>query len=294
LKAIEFVIEKKSVKHIYFEGNINSYTYADEGTSLYDVLNLYNRKPALIRDKLVAQMKSMEELEEYVEKTADVQLKMMIEIVEEYGNEIPDILKRIKEKHVGNDEKHKAEMIFSTVHRCKGMEYDSIQIVNDFITQEKIERQIKNTSEGDDLNISKLNEEINLLYVAVTRTKNTIHIPESLMPSNASVSPQIHVLRVQTPEEEKEQKAKQLAATKSNNRNQKAFRDFPKEKAYSVEEVRETHKEGYQPWTKELDQELARMYLDSISLGDMAKHFGRTRGAIGSRIKKLELEYIQR
>lgn len=293
LKAIEFVIEKKSVKHIYFEGNINSYTYADEGTSLYDVLNLYNRKPALIRDKLVAQMKSMEELEEYVEKTGDVQLKMMIEIVEEYGNEIPDILNRIKEKHVGNDEKHKAEMIFSTVHRCKGMEYDSIQIVNDFISQEKIERIIKSTHEDDDLNISKLNEEINLLYVAVTRTKNTIHIPETLMPKEASVSPQIHVLRVQTPEEEKEEKAKQKAA-RSGNRNQKQYGNFPKEKSYSVEDIRDTHKEGYQPWTQKLDQELARMYLDGISLGDMAKHFGRTRGAIGSRIKKLELEYIQR
>jgi F-box protein 18 (helicase) len=294
LKAIEFVIEKKNVKHIYFEGNINSYTYADEGTSLYDVLNLYNKKPALIRDKLIAQMKSMEELEEYVEKTEDVQLKMMIEIVEEYGNEIPTILKTIKEKHVGNDEKEKAEMIFSTVHRCKGMEYDSIQIVNDFITQEKIERQTKGTRGDDEINISKLNEEINLLYVAITRTKNVIHIPETLMPSAATSSPQINVLRVQTPEEEKEQKAKHLAASKSNNRNQKAFKDFPKEKSYSVEEVRDKNKDAYQPWTHGLDQELARMYLDGISLGDMAKHFGRTRGAIGARIKKLELEYINR
>jgi F-box protein 18 (helicase) len=294
LKAIEFVIEKKNVKHIYFEGNINSYTYADEGTSLYDVLNLYNKKPALIRDKLIAQMKSMEELEEYVEKTEDVQLKMMIEIVEEYGNEIPNILKTIKEKHVGNEEKDKAEMIFSTVHRCKGMEYDSIQIVNDFITQEKIERQTKGTRGDDEINISKLNEEINLLYVAITRTKNVIHIPETLMPSAATTSPQINVLRVQTPQEEKEQKAKHLAASKPNNRNQKAFRDFPKEKSYSVEEVRDKNKDAYQPWTHALDQELARMYLDGISLGDMAKHFGRTRGAIGARIKKLELEYINR
>ena len=37
VKAIEYVTEKKKVNHIYFEGNINSYTYADEGASLYDV-----------------------------------------------------------------------------------------------------------------------------------------------------------------------------------------------------------------------------------------------------------------
>ncbi|MEY2916766.1 MAG: hypothetical protein RIS73_480, partial [Bacteroidota bacterium] len=34
LKAIEYVTEKKNIKQIYFEGNFNSYTYADEGASL--------------------------------------------------------------------------------------------------------------------------------------------------------------------------------------------------------------------------------------------------------------------
>lgn len=291
LKAIEFVIENKSVKHIYFEGNIHSYTYADEGTSLYDVLNLYNKKPALIRDKLIAQMKSMEELEEYIEKTEDVQLKMMIEIVEEYGNDIPGILNLIKEKHVGNDEKHKAEMIFSTVHRCKGMEYDSIQIVNDFITQDKIEKQTKGTRTDDEINVAKLNEEINLLYVAVTRTKNLIHIPETLLPKNSTPSAQIQVLRVYA--EEEERKAAQSAA-KSKSKNQKETIGYPKEKSYTKEEAQDKNKDAYKPWTHALDQELAKMYLEGISLGDMAKHFDRTRGAIGSRIKKLELEYIYR
>jgi F-box protein 18 (helicase) len=291
LKAIEYVTEKKNVKHIYFEGNIHSYTYADEGTSLYDVLNLQNRKPALIRDKLIAQMKDMDELEEYIEKTEDVQLGMMIDIIKEYGNEIPDILKKIKEKHVGNEEKEKAEMIFSTVHRCKGMEYDSIQIVNDFITQDKIEKQTKGTRTDDEINAAKLNEEINLLYVAVTRTKNNIHIPETLLPKTTIRSAQIHVLRVLPAEEE--QKATQ-AATKSKNKNQKEFIGAPKEKSYSVEEARDKNKDAYKPWTHALDQELTTMYMEGISLGDMAKHFDRTRGSIGARIKKLELEYIYR
>ncbi len=288
LKAIEYVVEKKQVKHIYFEGNIHSYTYADEGTSLYDVLNLYNKKPALIRDPLIAQMKSIDELEEYIEKTEDVQLGMMIEIVKEYGSDIPNILNTIKEKHVGNNEKEKAEMIFSTVHRCKGMEYDSIQIVNDFITQEKVEKQTKGTRTDEQINIARLNEEINLLYVAVTRTKNLIHIPETLLPANATRSAQIQVLRVLPEEEERR------AVAKSKTKVPKETIGYPKEKSYSVDEARDKNKDAYRPWTHALDQELARMYLQGISLGDMAKHFGRTRGAVGSRIKKLELEYIYR
>ncbi len=126
--------------------HINSYTYADEGASLYDVLNLYNHKRGLIRDKLIKKMANLDELEDYIEKTEDAQLAMMVEIVKEYGNEIPGLIKDIKKTHIDNDDKENAELVFSTVHRCKGMEYDSIQIVNDFISEEKLEKHIAETS----------------------------------------------------------------------------------------------------------------------------------------------------
>ncbi|HEY5371226.1 MAG TPA: UvrD-helicase domain-containing protein [Hanamia sp.] len=194
LKAIEYVTDRKNVKQIYFEGNINSYTYADDGASLYDVLNLYNGYRPRIKDKLIQSMKNMYELEDYVKKTEDVQLGMMLEIVKEYGNRIPGIIKSIKDKHVPNDEKEKVEMVFSTVHRCKGMEYDSVQLVNDFVTEEKLKKLKEETKEGE-LNAAKLNEEINLLYVATTRAKNTIHIPEALMPFEFPASRHIHILK---------------------------------------------------------------------------------------------------
>lgn len=280
LKAIEYVTEKKKIKHIYFEGNINSYTYADEGASLYDVLNLYNNKTHLIKDKLIKAMKDLDELEDYIEKTEDVQLAMMVEIVREYGNKIPDIIKAIKEKHVDNDEKEKAEMIFSTVHRCKGMEYDAIQLVNDFISEEKLEK-LKKDKKAEEINSTKLNEEINLLYVAVTRTKNSIHIPETLMPIDFPKSTQIHIMKVVSEEEKQQEKTAQ-----TNNQESKT------EKAYSVDEVRTKHKDAYKPWTSELDTELTTMFCEGVNAKDIAKYFGRTRGAITSRIKKLELEEL--
>ena len=284
LKAIEYVTEKKKVKQIYFEGNINSYTYADEGASLYDVLNLYKEKRHLIKDKLIKTMKDLDELEDYIEKTEDVQLAMMVEIVKEYGNKIPDIIKAIKEKHVDNDDKENAEMIFSTVHRCKGMEYDAIQLVNDFISEEKLTK-LKKDKKAEEINATKLNEEINLLYVAVTRTKNSIHIPEPLMPSELPKSSQIHVMKVVS-EENMEQQRKEVLKQKAEKKESKT------EKAYSVEEVRTKYKDAYKPWTSELDNELTVMYCEGVNVKDMAIHFGRTRGAITSRIKKLELEEL--
>lgn len=284
LKAIEYVTEKKKVKHIYFEGNINSYTYADEGASLYDVLNLYNEKQHLIKDKLIKAMKDLDELEDYIEKTEDGQLAMMVEIVREYGNKIPDIIKAIKEKHVENDDKEKAEMIFSTVHRCKGMEYDAIQLVNDFLSEEKLEK-LKENKKAKGINNAKLNEEINLLYVAITRTKNSIHIPETLMPIEFPKSSQIHVMKVASEEEKENQRKSLVLQTTKKTEN-------ITEKAYSVEEVRAKHKDAYKPWTPELDNELTVMFCEGVNAKDMAKHFGRTRGAIISRIKKLELEEL--
>lgn len=285
LKAIEYVTEKKKVKNIYFEGNISSYTYAEEGASLYDVLNLYNNKHRLIKDKLIREMKNLDELKEYIKKTEDVQLGMMIEIVKDYGNKIPGIIKAIKEKHIDNDDKENAEMIFSTVHRCKGMEYDAIQIVNDFISEEKLAKFVTDTKK-DKLNYEKLNEEINLLYVAITRTKNSIHIPETLMPIDFASSKQIHIMRVANEEEKKTSSSVQRQTIKEK------LNPNDIEKSYSVEEVRTRHKDAYKPWTQGLDDELTVMYCEGVNIKDMAKHFGRTKGAIRSRIRKLELEEL--
>lgn len=287
LKAIEYLREKENIKHIYFEGNINSYTYADDGASLYDVLNLYNGQHMLIKDKLIKAMKDMYELEDYIEKTGDVQLGMMVEIVNKYGNDIPKIIKELKNKHVENNERMKAEVIFSTVHRSKGMEYDIVQLVDDFITEEKIKK-IK--EEKKDFDPGKVNEEINLLYVAITRTKNSIYIPETIVPSELLTSAQIHL----TTGASKDQK------TNNQYFNHQLIPDdlcdgsktTKKDKAYSVNEIRKKHKDAYAPWTTDLDDELTIMFCEGASVKDISLHFGRTTGAIRSRIKKLDLKEL--
>ena len=218
LSAIGFITENRKVNKIYFEGNIHSYTYADEGASLYDVLNLYNQNHFLIKDKLIHSMKDIDELEEFIEKTEDGQLGMMVEIVKEYGNEIPGIIKSLKEKHVGNEEKLKAEIIFSTVHRSKGMEYDCVELVNDFITEEKLVK-VKDNNKKDNNkeatnDLAKLNEEINLFYVAVTRARNILRIPENLIPAGFPVSPHIYKIKV-VEKEERKQELSAAAMTKA-------------------------------------------------------------------------------
>ncbi len=283
LKAIEYVTETKKTGSLYFEGNINSYTYADEGASLYDVLSLYNHKHHLIKDKLIKTMNNIDELEDYIEKTEDVQLSMMVEIVKKYENEIPDIIKKIKAKHVDNDDKQNADTIFSTVHRCKGMEYDTIELVNDFISEKRLAILTGNRVE-EEIDAQKLNEEINLLYVAITRAKNILNIPEFLIPEGTQASAHIRIILAENENEQSNYAGKGLNKTPRVN----ITPDYPGKK-YSVERAREQHKAAYAKWTEELDNELTKMYCEGKPLKEMVLKFGRTNGAILSRIKKLEL-----
>lgn len=280
IKAINYITDHRQVKHIYFEGNFHSYTYADEGASLYDVLNLYNRKTFLIRDELLKTMHSIEDLEDYIEKIDDKQLQMMLEIVKEYENEIPSLLKQLKDKHVTDADKHKAEIIFSTVHRCKGMEYDVVELANDFITEDKLVR-LKWQPEFEEQK-GRTEEEINLLYVAITRAKYLLRIPEELVTEDFKMDATIEILKKPEP------KAKRDMVVPNYNQ-RKLGLPFSKESTSYYHRARESYAGAYKPWTPEKDQQLEDMFEEGLTYQTMADEMERTKGAIISRLKKLGL-----
>ena len=141
-------------------------------------------------------MDDFTDLEDYIKKTEDGQLSMMVDVVRRYNNDIYDIIKHIKDIHVGDNERDSAKMIFTTVHRSKGMEYDAIQLTDDFITEDSLIKKLNKNS--DAVAMSNLNEEINMLYVAITRTKGAIHIPDTIL--HTSFNPKkIHIVRTPKP-----------------------------------------------------------------------------------------------
>jgi F-box protein 18 (helicase) len=184
---------------------------------------------------------------------------MLVEVVKEYGKKIPGYIKKLKECHLDHDQKDKADMIFSTVHRCKGMEYDEVTLANDFITEEKI-RDLIEGEEG--ANREKLTEEINLLYVAATRTKSSLYVPENIFPELEKSSRSV-----------KQTKPARIA-----------------EKGYSLRSAREKNKSAYAPWTSEEDRMLMELFHDGKSAKQLAKILERTTGGIIARIKKLNLD----
>lgn len=184
-KAIEYLTHHSSdVQRLYFEGNLNSYTYADTGGSLFDVLSLYNGRSGGIRDPLIKRMANLFELEEYARETEDGPLLMLINLVEEYGNELPALIKELKRRQVADGARHQAQICFSTVHKSKGLEYDAVQLTDDFIGPESIDRLVRELAlrPVEPSLLAQVMEEVNLLYVALTRAKNVLYMPASRVP----------------------------------------------------------------------------------------------------------------
>ena len=190
----------------------------------------------------------------------------------------------IRAKHVDN--RDEAEMIFSTVHRSKGMEYDVVQIVNDFLSEEHLIK-LKEKNRTGVINQTELNEEINLLYVAVTRTRNSVYIPETLIPKSFPASSRIRIMKGFN----KKEYVKDLNSSINITVGDKLEKGLPKiQKTKTFDEIRLKYEHAYKPWSPFLDAELTVMFNEGVTQKDMAKHFGRTRGAVRSRVKKLGLK----
>ena len=94
-------------------------------------------------------------------------LKQRIFILFKYiHSDIKKLIKDITKQCV--KEQSKAELILSTGHKSKGVEWDNVEIIDDFLN---IRQELE---EKDELKIAK--EELNLLYVAITRAKNSLNI----------------------------------------------------------------------------------------------------------------------
>ncbi len=257
-KAIELLIDKKKVGSIYFEGNINSYTYGDEGTSLLDIIYLQRGAKSKVRDGLIASFDDINAFEEYVEETDDMQLKSMLEMVKKYGPELPSLISQIKACHLEDGDKAKADIVFSTVHRCKGMEYDEVTLAADFFTEDKLKREVAiNPSRR-----SELTEEVNLLYVAATRAKKRLNLPVELRLVDYAMSATGSVRAVAS--RAKMEKPLQPVAA-------------PKAKASN------------QTWKPADDRKLVELHDRGWTLDEISDFFDRSKGAIRMRLQKFDV-----
>ena len=69
----------------------------------------------------------------------------------------------------------------------------------------------------------------------------------------------------------------------------KAYKQLMGVPTYSVEACRREYPNAYDPWSEVDDERLTQLWSEGLALDEIAERFGRKRGAIISRIKKLGL-----
>jgi len=163
-KLFDYAIENID-KKLHFVGGINSYNFQD----LIDIQNLQWGKSDYIKNGFIKKFYDMDELVDYADEANEVDLKVKITTVRKYmKHNIRDLVKELKENSVKNQ--NEAELVLTTGHKSKGLEWDQVEILDDFINlREEIE------AEGECI-VNK--EELNLLYVAITRSKQELLLDE--------------------------------------------------------------------------------------------------------------------
>lgn len=134
---------------------------------ILDVNHLKLGRTYSIKNTFIKKFDNLGELIDYADDADDKETKTLIAIVKKYSN-IEHLIETVRAKaslYTGK------ERMLSTIHSSKGKEWDTVIIGNDFVNLKKISGKIQNTESQ---------QEINCLYVQLTRAKKSLHLPAEL------------------------------------------------------------------------------------------------------------------
>jgi ATP-dependent exoDNAse (exonuclease V) beta subunit len=184
---IEYILNEGKDKKIRFLRKV------DEIFSLpIDIYERFFSNKQVKIHRILNNFYSLEAFEEYANQIQDIEYINAISLVKKYKEKIKEAYD-IAKKHENKKYKEDEAITVATVHSAKGKEWDKVRLANDFKTISKIFSTLaKNNIDFDEyLRIVKSNpeenqivlnavQEINLLYVAITRAKSKLDLPPDL------------------------------------------------------------------------------------------------------------------
>jgi superfamily I DNA/RNA helicase len=172
---------------------------SDVYDQILDAFRIWAGKVAITSE--LRRIKNWQHFEEAAQ--TDFNLKMAKKMVDDHKAKLPSIVENLRARTV--DSERKAEIVFSSIHRAKGREWDEVVIGDDVIGPAEIFRKTANSLRtGRAFDRSKTIEEMNLNYVAVTRAKLLLRMPQSL-------SPEFAMSEIKRIDEETARRAKETA-----------------------------------------------------------------------------------
>jgi len=164
-------------KKLFFVGGYSSYSFQ----SLKECFFYSQGHPT--KNKLFSKFEDYYKMKTYAEDINDIELLSLIRMVDKYGSRIIDIVDGIKNNTV--TDKDKADIIFSTIHKSKGLTLSMpVYISNDHLDLEvtyKNKYLKKDEDYGDKKKVVKdISEEIFCCYVAISRCSGQIELSDSI------------------------------------------------------------------------------------------------------------------
>lgn len=132
-----------------------------------------------ITNPVVARHQTWADLVESSELDEDPETIRLVKIIDGYGDRVPEILTDLRQRHRPEDE---ARFIVSTAHKAKGREWDHVVVLDDFQTMFKLRQWLARKR----IERHEYDQEINLLYVTMTRAIGTLSISTDLYDEIAS------------------------------------------------------------------------------------------------------------
>lgn len=166
--ALAYIASRERVglePKIEIAGNLHALLSAEQGGSVYDLLNLKLGKTDKVKDEGLATLSDWADCQAYARESGDPSLRALTRLVDEHGKRLPGMIQRLKRSAERTGD---VEMTFSTVHQSKGLEWDSVVVWSDFAAQTQLH------------DLDNADEEINILYVAVTRARALVFVPDAV------------------------------------------------------------------------------------------------------------------
>lgn len=162
IQAINDMV-RDTVKRPYFEGGFSGYSINAMFNIIKDLLDILKGKKSVRKTPALKNVENEVELHSYIKQSGDILIEQALELVKIYKDDLIDHINELKNKVLDIDEKEKADLIYTTVHKSKGMEYDDVTILSDFKSKKQLANMIKRCKPEFLESMRKyVNEEINL------------------------------------------------------------------------------------------------------------------------------------
>uniref|UniRef100_A0A224YT28 F-box protein helicase 18 n=1 Tax=Rhipicephalus zambeziensis TaxID=60191 RepID=A0A224YT28_9ACAR len=147
------------------------------GYGFQQILDIYYLKyrpdeaPSMVQDPFVKRFASYSALYKYAHTVEDLDLCSKLAFVNDHCHDVPRYVQALRLRCTGDQ--RLANVVFSTAHKAKGLEFDTVFMADDFYTGDIAQPQLMART-------PERLEEYHVLYVAVTRARRCLRLSRAL------------------------------------------------------------------------------------------------------------------